>query len=308
MIQDWDRLRIFHSVAVAGSFTRAGRDLGMSQSAISRQISALEAQLDINLFHRHARGLILTEQGEILHRTVKEILLKLRNTEAQITDNEEQPSGLLRVTTTYGLGGAWVAMVLPEFRKQYPDISVSLILDDGGIDFSLRDADVALRILPPRSGGNLIRRHLMHIRLALYAHKDYLAARGHPVTLADLEQHDLLGFPQEGHHPVENVNWHLEVGMPAGEQRQTLLRVNSYQTLLDLVLAKHGIASIPDYMASMYRDLEEVRLEGAEAPSMEIFFAYAEAVRHSAKMIAFRDFLLSALTQRKVITLPSQRV
>lgn len=308
MIQDWDRLRVFHAVALAGSFTRAGRDLNMSQSAISRQIAALENQLDVDLFHRHARGLILTEQGEILHRTVKDMLVQLRNTEAQITDNEEQPSGLLRVTTTYGLGASWVAMLLPEFRQLYPDISVSLLLDDDGMEFSLRDADVALRILPPRSGGNLIRRHLMNIQLKLFAHRDYLRERGRPRVPADLDDHDLLGFPQEGRHPIENVNWHLEKDMPAGEQRRTLLRVNSYQTLLDLVLAGKGIASLPDYMTKAYEELEEIDLENCDAPAVEVFFAYAEAMRHSAKLVAFRDFLLSRVSIRKVITLHSPRI
>ena len=79
---DWDKLRVFHAVAEAGSFTHAGDTLNLSQSAVSRQISALEEALQVPLFHRHARGLILTEQGEALNRTVREVFAKLAVTAA----------------------------------------------------------------------------------------------------------------------------------------------------------------------------------------------------------------------------------
>ena len=90
---DWDKLRVFHAVAEAGSFTHAGDTLNLSQSAVSRQISALEEALQVPLFHRHARGLILTEQGEALNRTVREVFAKLAMTEALLTESREKPAG-----------------------------------------------------------------------------------------------------------------------------------------------------------------------------------------------------------------------
>ena len=101
---DWDKLRVFHAVAEAGSFTHAGDVLNLSQSAVSRQISALEEALQVPLFHRHARGLILTEQGESLNRTVREVFAKLAMTEALLTESKEKPAGRLKVTTTMGFG------------------------------------------------------------------------------------------------------------------------------------------------------------------------------------------------------------
>ncbi len=101
---DWDKLRIFHAAAQAGSFTHAGEALHMSQSAVSRQVSALEAELGVPLFHRHARGLIPTEQGELLYRTAREVLQKLETVQSRLTDTKEKPTGTLRVTTTVGLG------------------------------------------------------------------------------------------------------------------------------------------------------------------------------------------------------------
>src|SRR5579875_248335 len=83
---DWDKLRVFHAVAEAGSFTHAGEVLNLSQSAVSRQISALEESLNVPLFHRHARGLILTEQGELLFRTVQDVMLKLDAVRSHLTD------------------------------------------------------------------------------------------------------------------------------------------------------------------------------------------------------------------------------
>ena len=97
---DWDKLKVFHAAAEAGSFTHAGEQLGLWQSAVSRQVSALEQELAVPLFHRHARGLILTEQGELLYRTAHEVFMKLEAARAKLTDSRERPNGDLKVTTT----------------------------------------------------------------------------------------------------------------------------------------------------------------------------------------------------------------
>ena len=90
---DWDKLRIFHAAAQAGSFTHAGEALNMSQSAISRQVSALEQELGVPLFHRHARGLLLTEQGELLYRTATDVLMKLESVRSRLSDSKDKPFG-----------------------------------------------------------------------------------------------------------------------------------------------------------------------------------------------------------------------
>ena len=97
---DWDKLRVFHAVAEAGSFTHAGESLNLSQSAVSRQISALEESLNVPLFHRHARGLILTEQGDLLYHTARDVFAKLSMTEAMLTESKDRPKGPLKVTTS----------------------------------------------------------------------------------------------------------------------------------------------------------------------------------------------------------------
>ena len=125
---DWDKLRIFHAVADAGSFTRAGEGLNLSQSAVSRQISTLEESLQVKLFHRHARGLKLTEQGEELFLSAHEVFAKLATAEARNTDARERPQGPLRITTTIAFGSFWLTPRIKEFVNLYPEIQVSLLV------------------------------------------------------------------------------------------------------------------------------------------------------------------------------------
>ena len=138
MAMDWDKLRVFHAVAEAGSFTHAGEALNLSQSAVSRQISALEESLSVPLFHRHARGLILTEQGELLYRTAHEVFMKLEAARTKLTDSRERPNGELKVSTTPGIGIHWLLPRLGEFLDLYPDIHVTLITTDEELDLAMR--------------------------------------------------------------------------------------------------------------------------------------------------------------------------
>src|SRR5262249_40637171 len=136
---DWDKLRVFHAVAEAGSFTHAGESLNLSQSAVSRQISALEEPLPLPLFHRHARGLILTEQGDLLYRTAREVFAKLAMTEAMLSESKDRPKGPLKVTTTVAFGSAWLVPRIREFLELYPEIQLSVVVDDSELDLSMRD-------------------------------------------------------------------------------------------------------------------------------------------------------------------------
>jgi len=139
---DWDKLRVFHAAAELGSFTRAAEALDMSQSAVSRQVSAVERDLNVPLFHRHARGLMLTEHGEILYHAAHDMMIKLDVVRGQLMEARDKPSGTLRVTTTVGLGSTWLTDRMHEFVELYPDISLQLILENEELDLSMRQADV----------------------------------------------------------------------------------------------------------------------------------------------------------------------
>src|ERR1700726_769661 len=149
MDMDWDKLKVFHAAAEAASFTHAGEQLGLSQSAVSRQVSALDQELGAPLSHRHARGLILTEQGELLHHPAHEVFMKLEAARAKLTDSRERPNGELRVTTTVGLGVNWLTPRLGEFMDLYPDVRINLITTDEELDLAMREADVAVRLRQP---------------------------------------------------------------------------------------------------------------------------------------------------------------
>src|ERR1041384_1501244 len=105
---DWDKLRIFHAVASAGSFTHAGQMLALSQSAVSRQISALEEEIMTPLFQRHARGLTLTDEGELLYGAVTDVLARLAQAEEALKISQEAPRGTLKITASHGIGTYWL--------------------------------------------------------------------------------------------------------------------------------------------------------------------------------------------------------
>ena len=188
---DWDKLRIFHAVADAGSLTHAGDTLHLSQSAVSRQIRALEESLDTTLFRRHARGLLLTEQGELLFETTRSMTKRLEATAARIRDSEDEVFGELRVTTTTGFGTLWLAPRLHRLFERYPNLKIDLMLEERILDLPMREADVAIRLKEP-SQAELIRRRLMEVHIRLYASSDYVARHGLPTTPEDLAGHRII--------------------------------------------------------------------------------------------------------------------
>ena len=144
---DWDKLRIFHIVANAGSLTNAGETLGLSQSAVSRQIRTLEDSLQTSLFNRHSRGLILTDEGETLFETTKNVFSKIHITEQKILEGTETPRGKLKITTT-SFGSTWMMHNIKKFIDKYPKIQVQMLIGDEDYNLLTRQADVAIRFHP----------------------------------------------------------------------------------------------------------------------------------------------------------------
>ncbi|MHB1205187.1 MAG: LysR family transcriptional regulator [Rhodospirillaceae bacterium] len=296
---DWDKLRVFHAVADAGSFTRASETLNLSQSAVSRQISALEESLGVSLFHRHARGLILTEQGDLLYKTVHDVFAKLNNVETLLTETKENAEGLLRVTTTVAFGSVWLTSRMKEFIRAYPGIEVMLRLDDRELDLAMREADVALRFNEPRQP-DLVQRHLGSLRGCVYASPDYLKERGTPQTLEDLKGHDLVIFG-EGVTPVASINWLPELLQKKNISPQVALRVNNIYGIYRAVQAGIGIGALPEYFMQEGRGIVRV-LPDTFGPPLDCYFVYPEELRQSARVSVFRDFLVKELAKAKLQT------
>ena len=289
---DWDKLRVFHAVADAGSFTRAGDTLNLSQSAVSRQVGSLEESLGAPLFHRHARGLVLTEQGEILLKTVREIIAKLNMAEARVIESRERPRGPLRITTTVAFGSIWLAPRLKTFLEEYQDIEVSLVLTDEELDLSMREADIAIRMMPPTQS-DLVQRRLTSMRYHVFAAPGYLQKHGMPRKAADLDHHRLVVFGEDARMPVPNLNWLLSADVENGKRRRAFLKVNSTYAIFRAVQSGIGIGALPHYMSMESNSLVEV-LPELHGPMLDIYFVYPEELRHSNRIAVFRDFLVRA--------------
>lgn len=287
---DWDKLRIFHAVADAGSLTHAGDSLRLSQSAVSRQIRGLEDQLGVTLFHRHARGLILTEQGELLFTATSEMARKLDMAEARIRDSEDHVMGELKVTAATGFGTLWLVPRLNKLYAMYPDLKVNLILEERVLDLPMREADVAIRMKEP-SQSDLIRRRLLNIRMRLYATRSYLTDAGRPMSMPDLARHRLIC--QDPAVPQVAAG-KLLVQQLLEQSPRSLLMVNNYFGVLQAVLSDVGIGVLPDYLTADFPELVRV-FDDVESGEVPVFLAFPEELRSSRRVIAFRDFVVDEI-------------
>jgi len=287
---DWDKLRVFHAVADAGSLTHAGEQLHLSQSAISRQIRGLEEALQATLFHRHARGLLLTEQGELLYDATREMSARLSAAAARIRDSKDEVYGDLRVTTTAGFGTLWLAPRLHRLFEQHPNLSIDLILTEAVLDLPMREADVAIRLSAPQQA-DLIRRKLMQVVMKLYASEDYLAKNGMPQVLGDLADHRIISYSPDAPQPHEAADWLKNRVSP---QRNTHVMINNYFGVLKAAVNGLGVAALPDYITRDNPELVNILPEEA-SPPIPVYFTYPEELRRSQRVLAFRDFVLAEI-------------
>ena len=288
---DWDKLRIFLATAEAGSFTHAGKKLSLSQSAISRQVLALEGELKVPLFHRHARGLILTEQGDLLFRTTREVFAKLEATRATLADTRERPSGELRITTTVGLGASWLAPRLTEFLELYPDVTLQVILSDDELDLAMREADVAIRLRQPVQP-ELIHRRLFTVHFHIFASPDYLARNGTPRTVEELDNHRILKFGGPIPAFLSDINWLSFAGRDPRHPRQPVLTINHLVSLRRALEQGAGLGILPDYLVEPGSKLVQITME-REMPNLDAYLVYPNEMRNLARVQVFRDFLIS---------------
>lgn len=291
---DWDKLRLFHVVAEAGSFTNAAQRLSGSQSALSRQIQALEEQMGAALFHRHARGLALTHEGEQLLEATRDITERVERTVRTIQETRSKASGELKLTTTVSFGSTWLPRQLSDFFNLYPDIRLDVILTDDELDLTRRQADVAIRFYSPRQT-ELIARPLAHVRFALCASPAYLATHGTPMTVSDLDNHRMLAFGNNAPDYLRGASWILDLGDPP-QPRKAVLSLNNLFGLTQAVKAGIGVAALPDYLIRWSSGLVPI-LPDLEGPSLQTYFVYPTELRRSKRVSVLRDFLLSRISE-----------
>ena len=294
---DWDKLKIFHAVAEAGSFTNATTVLNISQSAISRQIQSLEQDLKVQLFERHARGLTLTENGEYVYKTAHEVISKLKEVETTLGDKKDKPSGKLTVTTVVSFGTTWLTPRIQEFMQLNPEIEVELIFDDKELDLSTRQADIGIFMRRPKQL-NYIQRKLVDINYHIYGSTKYLEKYGIPKTTNDLNKHRFISFGKGAPSPVFNPDWALKLGNNDNKKRKPIMKVNSVMGLLLAVESGVGLAALPDYLVSQSQNVIKV-LSKSEGPITEAHFVYPQSLKNVVRVQAFRNFLYSKLSETK---------
>jgi len=294
---DWDKLKVFHTVAEASSFTKAATVLNLSQSAISRQIQSLENELKIKLFERHARGLVLTDNGKYLFQTAHEVISKLKDVEATFSDEKDKLKGKLTVTTVVSFGTTWLTPRIKEFMDLHPEIEVELIFDDKELDLSTREADVAIRMRRPKQL-NLIQKKFIDFNYHIYGSNEYLEKNGYPKILKDLDKHKFITYGRGAPSPVYNPDWVLKLGAKEGKKRKSVMKVNSVYGLLLAVQSGVGLAALPDYIAHNILNLTKVLPDETGKPT-ETHFVYPASLKNNAKLIAFRNFIFSKVSEWK---------
>ncbi|GLQ52834.1 LysR family transcriptional regulator [Devosia nitrariae] len=287
---DWDKLRIFHTAAESGSFTHAAEKLGMSQSAVSRQISALEDDLGLKLFIRHARGLVLTEVGEQLFRTAHRMHWELQQVETQMSESQDAPTGPLIVTTTVGIGSTWLSSRIDEFLRLYPQIQLEIRLNDAELDLAMREADVAIRLHRPNQS-EMIQRKLFTVHNHFYVSQSYIDEIGTPKSIEDLDNHRIISFGEPVPSYLGDINFLERLGRPDNSPRRAALRVNAIYGMMQAARAGIGIAMLPDYVTEKEDGLVRV-LSEIEIPEYEAYFVYPPALKSSKRVGVFRDFLV----------------
>jgi len=292
---NWDKLKIFHAVAEAGSFTSATVILNISQSAISRQIQSLEEDLNVKLFERHARGLTLTENGEYVYKTVREVITKLKEIETSLGDKKNKPTGKLTVSTVVSFGTTWLTPRIQEFMQLNPEIEIELIFDDKELDLSTRQADIGIFMRRPKQL-NYIQKKLIDINYHIYGSPKYLEKHGYPKTVKDLDKHKFISFGRGAPSPVYNPDWALKLGRKDNKKRKTVMKVNSVYGLLLAVQSGVGLASLPDYLTLKQPNILKV-LPKIEGPITEAHFVYPESLKNEARLKAFRNFLYSKISE-----------
>jgi DNA-binding transcriptional LysR family regulator len=287
---DWDKLKTFHFAAETGSLTAAADRLGISQSAVSRQIAALEDNIGVPLFQRHARGLLLTGPGKALWDLTREMAATAAIAESALKDAREKVMGDLKITAPVAFGSQWLAPRLVSFADTYPELKVKLLLDDREYDLLKLEAECAVRLWAA-THADLVQRKILSVHVSLYASPEYIKRHGAPATPDDLDSHRIVAFQVGSATPMRELDWATRAGREDASPRQALLEINNVYGMLRAVESGLGIASLPDYIARNNDRLVKI-LPDLEGPSFDVYFIYPADLKRSRRIAAFRQFLI----------------
>ncbi|MCX7053976.1 MAG: LysR family transcriptional regulator [Proteobacteria bacterium] len=290
----------FAKVVELGSFSRTAERLGLSTSAVSRQVSELESHLNARLLNRTTRRLSLTEAGQSFYEHSVQVLADLDDAEASVRVDMAEPRGTLRLTCGVSFGTRYLAPALAEFSARHPDVLLDLDLSDRVVDLVEEGFDLAIRIGQIGSQG-MVSKRLGWTQIVCCASPAYLARRSAPIREpADLAQHECLSYTNVA---MPNA-WHFE-GRDGGESRVTVRvpprhRANNGQVLASLAVQGLGIVYEPDFIvAQEIRTGQLVPLLPDHLPPRSPIAAVYPSRRHlSAKVRSFVEFLAERYERR----------
>lgn len=284
---DLNEMMVFTQVVKAGSFSAAGRRLGMPKSTVSRKVAALEAQLGVRLLQRTTRKLNLTDAGRTYHQYCARIASEIEEATQAVTSMQGTPRGLLRVTAP--LSSLPLGALTAQFLEQYPEVQLEVICTDRVIDIVEEGFDVAIR-MGRLADSSLIARSLGQSHGIIVAGKDYIHRRGMPAVPADLEHHDCIVFGSV-HEPLR---WKLESKTASTSVKvRSRLVVNDMEMAEEATLAGHGVAMLQwnrcrDAIAS--GGLRRILPEWQSSP-IPMQVVYPSRHHLSPKVRVFLDFL-----------------
>lgn len=288
---DWNRLKIFHAVAEKGSFLGAAALLKISQSAVSRHIRYLEDHLQTLLVHRQSRGCILSESGEILHKTCQDIAIQLGFAQALLLDKQAIPKGTLKIYVPSDFGMVSLSICLARFIETHPEIRAEIFVDythRKKIDF--RTIDVAIHTEPTFYAG-LISVPLFKQPLKIYASHAYLKKFGVPFKPSHLDSHRLICFEGDGPAALPYYDYLLSLGANIQKPRTPFLSVNSILGMAQCVEQGLGISLLSPYIASTLKNVVQI-LPEVPVTVVEAYLTYPEKLRETLRLQAFQKFIL----------------
>lgn len=294
MLDRLTSLEVFAKVAGTGSFSAAGRALGLSQTMVTKHVAALETRLGAKLVHRSTRKIALTEAGRRYLEAGERVLADMEAAEASISAERVVPRGLLRVNAPVSFGADYIAPALSRFAALYPHVTVDLALNDRLVDLVEEGWDLAVRI-GQLADSQLTARRFASYRTVVCAAPSYLAAHGTPRTIAELTGHNCLGYTLS--RPFGVDRWSFghkgEVNVPVSGN----LRANNGDALRKAAVAGQGIIYQPTFIvgeALRRGELVALTLDQPTRSLGGVYGVYPPGRNPPAKVRALLDFLVEA--------------
>ncbi len=285
----WDHYRALLAVAESGSLSAAARRLGLAQPTLGRQIDALERGLGLKLFVRSPTGLMLTDEGRDLLPDARAMAAAAEALARSASAGRDEARGVVRITASEIIGGLVLPPMLGRLQARHRGLIVELVLTNRAEDLLRRDADIAVRMVEPKQAA-IVAKRIGAIPLSLFAHRDYLARRGRPTSLSDLEGHTIIGFDRDDSAA-------RAVGAPGSLTRSAFgFRTDSDLAQFTALRTGVGIGVCQAPLAKTIQELEPVLADQMNF-QLEMWLAMHEDLRSSRRIRATFDHLVAELRQ-----------